>query len=79
MRQKTKIPHVVGGSKMATQATPPPPPQEAELSPKSAEFGGLTSFHHVAEVPEIPTGRQVCAKGRKKTPTVRQVCAKGVT
>jgi hypothetical protein len=57
-----------GAAKMATQAIPPPP-QEAELSPKSADSGGVTSSPHVTEVPQYanrtpskPTGRYVDAK-----------------
>jgi hypothetical protein len=38
-----------GGSKMVTKQSPPPP-QEAQLSPKSGDSCGITSPHH--EVPE---------------------------
>ncbi len=40
------------GSQAGDPSHPPPPPQDAELSPKLADSGGVTGSHHVAEVPE---------------------------
>jgi hypothetical protein len=50
-----------GGAKMATQAIPPP--QDGELTPKSADSGGVTSPHYVGEVSEDANRAPRCAKG----------------
>ncbi len=41
-----------GGGQQDGYPSHSPPPQEAELSPNSAEFGRLTSSHYLAVVPE---------------------------
>jgi hypothetical protein len=51
-----------GAAKLSPKSSPP---QEAEFSPKSGDSGGVTSSHHVAEVPEDATGRKKAPAGRQ--------------
>ncbi len=70
-----------GAAKMETKAIPPP--QEAELSPKSADSGGVTRSHHGGLVPEganrPPKDANRPPKDANRPPSGRQVDAKEVT
>jgi hypothetical protein len=52
---------------------PSPPPQLAELSPRSAELPSLTTWQWLRVMPSV---RQRSAKRLRVTQSVRQVCAK---